>query len=63
MTVQLKLGSKKCLWFVADKVPSAGTSHLFSFVCFFLPVCVSKFSKNMSFIFEGHNGGAEIVQQ
>jgi hypothetical protein len=72
------VGSEKNLWLVVDKVPSAGTSHLFSFVCFFLHVCVCvcvcvcararvcvevNSPKNMSFMFEGHNDDAEIVQQ
>ena len=62
------VGSEKHLWFVADKVPSAGTSHVLSFVFLSFFMCVGVWveansPKNVSFIFEGHNDGAEIVQQ
>jgi hypothetical protein len=62
------VGSVTSLWLIADKVPSAGTSHLLYFVSFFVCVCVCvcvevNSPKNVSFIFEGHNDGAEIVQQ
>jgi len=41
------VASETSLWLIADKVPSAGTSHLFYFVSFFVCVCVcgSKFSQ------------------
>ena len=56
------VGSVTSLWLIADKVPSAGTSHLLYFVSFFVCVFVEVNSpKNVSFIFEGHNDGAEIV--